>query len=128
MFGVEENFAAGIERLGGLGGAIEEARRGADGLERIAGEEDVAGTGGERGFGVGAQHFAAGRGEDEAYGFFAGVGGGQEEFAGGKTASGTSTRDAAIAACPMPGGSCGDTLFEVVGLADLVRHQRGCRV
>jgi hypothetical protein len=46
LFGIEEHVAAGIQRLGRFCRAIEEIRRGTNGLERIAGEKNVPRTGG----------------------------------------------------------------------------------
>ena len=72
--GVQKDFAARIERLRRLVRTVEKVGRGADGLQRIAGKEDVAGTRRQRCFGIGPQNLATLRGEDQAHWFFFGVG------------------------------------------------------
>jgi hypothetical protein len=66
LFGIENDLAGGVEALRGFGRAIEEIGRGVSRAEGIAGEENVTGAGGQFGFGVGAEDFAVGSGEDEA--------------------------------------------------------------
>jgi hypothetical protein len=82
LFGFEDDFGTGVERLGGFLGAVEEAGGGSGVAEGVSGEEDVTGASGERGDGTGAEDFAGSGQEDEAYGLFArcvGEGGNGEE-------------------------------------------------
>jgi hypothetical protein len=73
---IESHFARRTECIDGFGWAKQEGGGGAFGLETVAGEKQIARSGRERRLGIRAQYLAAHAGEDQAHGFFLGVGDG----------------------------------------------------